>query len=114
MVTEAAFVSPSGNIGCYLTVDMARCDVAKKSWSAPPAPADCDLDWGSGVTVGKTGEATFTCAGDTVLGAPDKLEYGQALKAGPIRCDSASIGMRCENTTTGHGFTVAKEKYELF
>ena len=114
VVTDAAFVSPSGNIGCFLTVDGARCDIAQKSWAAPPAPDDCDLAWGSGVTVGKSGEATFTCAGDTVLGAQDKLGYGQALKAGTIRCDSTSTGMRCENTATGHGFIVAKEKYDLF
>ena len=114
VVTDAAFVSPSGNIGCYLTAETARCDIAKKSWAPPPAPDDCDLDWASGVAVGKPGEATFTCAGDTVLGAPDKLEYGQALKAGPIRSDSSSAGMRCENTATGHGFTIAKERYDLF
>jgi hypothetical protein len=114
VVTEAAFASPSGNIGCYLTADGARCDIAKKSWSPPPAPDSCTLDWGFGVAVGKDGEATFTCAGDTVLGARDKLEYGESLKAGPIRCDSASAGMRCENTATGHGFRLAKEQYDLF
>ncbi|MEV4707669.1 DUF6636 domain-containing protein [Actinoplanes sp. NPDC049316] len=114
VVTEAAFASPSGNIGCYLTAEAARCDIAEKSWSPPPAPASCTLDWGFGVTVGRAGEATFTCAGDTVLGAKDELEYGRSLKAGPIRCDSESTGMRCENTTTGHGFRLAKEKYDLF
>jgi hypothetical protein len=114
VVTEAAFASPSGNIGCYLTVEGARCDIAKKSWAPPPAPESCTLDWGFGVAVGKAGEATFTCAGDTVLGAQDKLEYGRSLKAGPIRCDSDSSGMRCENTATGHGFRLAKEQYDLF
>ncbi|MEV4638535.1 DUF6636 domain-containing protein [Actinoplanes sp. NPDC049548] len=114
VVTEAAFVSPSRNIGCYLSVDGARCDLAKKNWSAGPAPADCELDWGFGVAVGKTGQANFTCAGDTVLGANDILEYGQALRAGDFRCDSGSAGMRCENEASGHGFTVAKERYDFF
>ncbi|MFI7600754.1 DUF6636 domain-containing protein [Actinoplanes sp. NPDC049681] len=114
VVAEAAFSSPSGNIGCYLSGDGARCDIAKKAWSPGPAPADCELDWGFGVAVGTSGKGTFTCAGDTVLGAKEMLAYGQALKAGKFRCDSESIGMRCENEDSGHGFTVAKEKYDLF
>lgn len=114
VVTEAAFASPSGNIGCYLSDDGARCDIAKKSWSPGPAPADCELDWGFGVAVGKTGKADFTCAGDTVLGAKDRLEYGQSLKAGDFQCDSASTGVRCQNEKSGHGFTVAKEQYDFF
>ncbi|BCJ54725.1 hypothetical protein Asp14428_62000 [Actinoplanes sp. NBRC 14428] len=114
MVTEAAFASPSGNIGCYLTEEAARCDIAKKSWSPGAAPADCQLDWGSGIAVAGTGEATFTCAGDTVLGAKDKLEYGRSLKAGDFRCDSEPQAMRCENEASGHGFTLAKEQYNIF
>ncbi|MEV8510138.1 DUF6636 domain-containing protein [Actinoplanes sp. NPDC051475] len=114
VVTEAAFASPSGNIGCYLSDDGARCDIAKKSWSPGPAPADCELDWGFGVAIGKSGKANFTCAGDTVLGAKDRLEYGRSLKAGDFQCDSASTGMRCQNEKSGHGFTVAKEQYDFF
>lgn len=114
VVTEAHFLSPSGNIGCYLSTDSARCDIAKKSWTPPPAPADCELDWGSGISVNKTGEATFTCAGDTVLGAKEKLAYGSALRAGGFLCSSDSRAMRCENTESGHGFTLSVAQYNLF
>lgn len=114
VVTEANFLSPSGNIGCYLTEEGARCDIAKKSWRPPPAPTDCDLDWGSGVSVYGTGEATLTCAGDTVLGAKETLAYGQSLRAGDFLCSSDPKAMRCENVPSGHGFTLAIARYTLF
>jgi hypothetical protein len=114
VVTEANFVSPSGNIGCYLTESAARCDIVRKNWEPPPAPTDCDLDWGSGISVSGAEEAAFTCAGDTVLGAKDKLAYGKSLRAGDFTCSSDSKAMRCENTKSGHGFTLAIEQYNLF
>ena len=113
-VSEANFVSPSGNIGCYLDKSGARCDIGRKNWEPPPAPADCDLDWGAGISVSGTKEATFTCAGDTVLGAQEKLAYGTAVRAGDFTCSSDSKAMRCENTKSGHGFTLAVERYDLF
>ena len=111
---EANFVSPSGNIGCYLDRSGARCDIVRKIWQPPAAPADCDLDWGNGVAVNRTDEATFTCAGDTVLGSHDKLAYGASLRAGDFVCRSDSKAMRCENKKSGHGFTLAVEQYDLF
>lgn len=113
-VPAAGFVSPSGNIGCYLDEAGARCDIIRKNWEPPPAPDDCSLDWGAGVSVYKAEEASFTCAGDTVLGAENKLEYGKSLRAGDFTCSSSSTAMRCENTESGHGFTLAVEQYNLF
>jgi hypothetical protein len=113
-VDEANFVSPSGNIGCYLDRSVARCDIVRKNWQPPPEPADCELDWGSGVSVSKAEEAALTCAGDTVLGGKDTLAYGKALRAGDFLCSSDSKAMRCENTKSGHGFTLAIEQYNLF
>lgn len=114
VVDEANFLSPSGNIGCYLDKSGARCDIVRKTWQPPPAPADCDLDWGAGVSVGQADEASFTCAGDTVLGAKDKLAYGESLRAGDFLCSSDSTAMSCSNTVSGHGFALAREQYELF
>ncbi|GAA3337868.1 hypothetical protein GCM10020358_15810 [Amorphoplanes nipponensis] len=113
-VSAANFVSPSGNIGCYLDDDGARCDIVRRNWQPPPAPADCDLDWGGGVAVARTGEASFTCAGDTVLGGKEILAYGKALRAGDFTCSSDSRAMRCESGKSGHGFTLAIEQYNLF
>jgi hypothetical protein len=113
-VSEANFVSPSGNIGCYLDSSGARCDIVRKNWQPPPAPADCDLDWGFGISVDRAKEATFTCAGDTVLGGKEKLAYGASLRAGDFTCGSATKAMRCESTRSGRGFTLAIEQYNRF
>ena len=113
-VDKANFLSPSGNIGCYLDESGARCDIVRKNWRPPPAPADCELDWGSGVSVHRSDEARFTCAGDTVLGANEKLAYGESLRAGDFLCSSDSTAMSCSNTVSGHGFALAREQYELF
>jgi hypothetical protein len=114
VVTEANFLSPSGNIGCYVDKSGARCDIVRKNWQPPPAPDDCELDWGFGVAVSASEEATFTCAGDTVLGGKEQLPYGRSVRAGDFTCSSDSKAMRCENTESGHGFTLAVEQYNLF
>ncbi|GAB1642582.1 DUF6636 domain-containing protein [Krasilnikovia sp. MM14-A1259] len=113
-VAEAQFHLPSQNIGCYVSADSARCDVAKRSWTLPPKPANCELDWGFGAVVSGTTKATLTCAGDTVLGGPDELAYGRSLQAGDMVCDSRSTGVRCTNLATKHGFALSAQKYELF
>jgi hypothetical protein len=116
VVTElVGFRSPSSNVGCYLDVDYVRCDVAEANWSPPPRPADCEFDYGQGITLVPRGRAEFVCAGDTAL-APDgsALGYGESIMAGPLRCDSAESGITCRDTKTGHGFAIAREAYRLF
>jgi hypothetical protein len=114
-VSEAFFRTPSRNIVCVLTEDNARCDIAKKSWQPTPKPADCGLDWGNGLYVDKTGEAGFTCAGDTVLASSKQtLEYGHALRAGDLVCDSESAAISCWNESTGRGFTLSAQQYAFF
>lgn len=132
----AAFSSPSGRIICYLGLDAARCDfVGDKAWTAAK-PAGCELDWQSTLVVVNTAGAG--CVGDTVIetavvgsewttwrraGDPTVvvydmtmavLPYGSALASGVIRCESATSGVTCRNTSTGHGFTMAREAYSIF
>lgn len=107
------FVSPTGNIGCALSSAGARCDIAEKSWKPPAKPADCQADWGVGVQVGAQA-ATVACASDSVLGSGQPLAYGASQERGSYRCVSSEEGMRCENTTTGHGFTIARASYTTF
>ena len=107
------FSSPTGNIGCSMTDDGARCDISKRSWKPPAKPASCQLDWGQGVQVGG-GRATYVCAGDTTLGGSEVLEYGQTSQVGDFTCESSDAGMRCQNATNGHGFELSRESVELF
>jgi hypothetical protein len=114
VVDEAMFRTPSQNIACALTESAVRCDIVRKSWKPPAKPVDCDLDWGNGMAV-SAGRATFTCAGDTLVGTSETtLEYGQALRSGSVRCESAHVGLTCKDDKTGHGFTLASGRYTLF
>ncbi len=109
------FTSPSGNIGCILSEDLLRCDIATRDWSPPPRPADCPdfTDFGQGIMVHQYGPARFVCAGDTTLGAGPALPYGQFEAGGGMSCNSEPSGMRCSNSD-GHGFTISRQAYSLF
>jgi hypothetical protein len=116
VVTDfVGFRSPSSNVGCYLDMDYVRCDIAEADWLPPPRPADCEYDYGQDITLVPGGRAEFVCAGDTAL-VPDgnALPYGQSISAEVLRCDSAESGITCRDTTTGHGFAIAREAYRVF
>ena len=108
------FSSPTGNIGCYIEPIEVRCDIAERAWSPPPAPPRCELDFGQGIALVAGARARFVCAGDTTLGPERKLDYGTSIAAGLLRCESSEQGIRCEDTETGRGFLLARQRYELF
>jgi hypothetical protein len=109
----AFFASPSGNIGCSVAQQGARCDIAKRDWKPTPPPEPCELDYGNGISLGANG-AQFTCAGDTALGAPDVLEYEQRAQRGNFFCDSAQNGITCSDLRTGAGFFISRESFRIF
>jgi hypothetical protein len=108
------FTSPSGNVGCYIDSTAARCDISERDWAPPPRPADCEFDYGQGITLSTGGAPNFVCAGDTALGGGTPLAYGQSITAGTLRCDSAETGITCADSMTKHGFSIARERYQLF
>ncbi|OKH82182.1 hypothetical protein EB73_21410 [Mycobacterium sp. SWH-M3] len=108
------FTSPSGNIGCYLDADTARCDISERDWAPPKRPADCQLAYGHGITLAAGGAAEFVCAGDTALGGGGELAYGDSITAGVLRCESTGSGISCRDSVTGHGFAISREAYHLF
>ncbi|SDQ11834.1 DUF6636 domain-containing protein [Quadrisphaera sp. DSM 44207] len=122
---HAAFTMPSGNITCLLekgagAADAVRCQIAERSWTPPPQPAECTSGWGDGVTVTE-GRAEVTCAGDSVAGwvepgtdGPVTLAYGSVITLGDVTCESREDGVRCSDTTTGAGFVLSRARYELF
>jgi hypothetical protein len=112
---SAAFETPSGNIGCFIDKLTVRCDIAERDWKPPAAPADCELDYGQGISLGAGSGAALVCAGDTVLGSGgETLSYGQAIAAGLLRCESAEDGLTCTDTENGSGFFLSQESYEIF
>jgi hypothetical protein len=117
IVHVTTFESPSRNIGCVVLDGTARCDINHRDWSPPPHPASCpqEVDFGQGLQVHGSAAGGFVCAGDTAMdpSAP-KLAYGSASVEGPFRCVSATTGMTCTDTTTGHGFFISIQSYRLF
>ena len=108
------FTSPSGNVGCMIDPQFVRCDVAERDWTPPPRPADCEFDYGQGISMSDGEEPEFNCVGDTAQGGTYTLEYGKSIAAGTLSCESAESGMTCRDSTTGHGFTIAREQYRIF
>jgi hypothetical protein len=111
--SQAMFSSPSKNIACWMEGVDVRCDIAQHSWTSPPKPASCDLDYGNGLSL-HAGTAQVVCAGDTVLGQTTILPYGEAISVGTDVCMSLAAGMRCLNLLSRHGFMLSRESYSLF
>jgi hypothetical protein len=133
----AAFATPSGRIVCIIADNSVRCDFisSDKAWTSPQ-PKGCDLAWGDSLYLTQT--AGSTCHGDTLADTPSldsdyvswrrsgdptvvvnglklaALPYGSAILVGTLQCDSATTGVTCRNTSTGHGFTMSREAYSIF
>lgn len=111
------FQSPSGNIGCAASneaVSEVRCDIAERTFTPPPKPAECDVDYGNGLVIAAGSAPQFVCAGDTTLNNGPVLEYGQVNEVGSVKCTSREAGMTCLDEETGRGFLLARDRYELF
>lgn len=107
------FYTPSRNIGCALSPDGIRCDIRHKTWTPPPKPSDCMLDWGHSVGL-ETGQGEVLCAGDTLLtGDYRVLPYGESRHRGIFSCSTAEAGLTCTNNN-GHGFFLSVEELLLF
>jgi hypothetical protein len=122
------FQTLDGNIGCGMVKGQkkkkhkhprfpgeARCDVKSHTWTAPPKPKFCDVDFGQGVAVGEKRTASYVCAGDTVA-VPEAqlLAPGATIRAGRFTCSILATSVRCTNTLNGHGFEVSAIDVALF
>jgi hypothetical protein len=108
------FETPSHNIGCVVSKSGARCDIREHSWTPPPKPASCPVDWGNGLTVGRSGFARWVCAGDTVFGGKKVLGYGKSVRRGRFTCTSRRNGVRCVNQRNQHGFKLSRRSARWF
>ena len=125
------FHTLDGNISCAMLKDTkarrkngrkikafpgeSRCDLREHTWTAPPKPSWCPVDWGDGTVVSKKGPAKFVCAGDTVANpSAPALAPGSAITLGRYSCSVLPVGVRCTNTVNGHGFEVSAAAVSLF
>jgi hypothetical protein len=104
------FVTPSGNIGCYMDAEFARCDIQERDWSVDK-PSDCEQDYGFAMAVNDS-SSYFVCAGDTVGFDGFTLDYGNGTRLGDFLCTSSDSGVVCVNESTGDGFKMARADYE--
>jgi hypothetical protein len=103
-----SFSTPSKNIDCVYMEDdrdvpSLRCQTKFVLKPLPPKPADCDLDWGGGLTLANNGRVLVVCAGDTVAGDYATLAYGRAWEKNGLRCVASRSGLTCRSRN-GKGF----------
>lgn len=137
----ADFATPSGRIWCGLQASLALCHFPFGDFQGtiPDSERACPgegLDV-TGIEVTSAGSRYF-CSGDPSAwpvrgeqrvawhkntGFPfvsfdgqtlATLPYGRALKYGRYLCRSETVGVTCANTSTGHGFRVARAGVVLF
>ncbi|BBX90966.1 hypothetical protein CQY21_26395 [Mycolicibacterium boenickei] len=117
--SSTKFVTPSGNIWCLTSrgSDSANgvvCEIRDHTYTAPPKPEDCHLDWGDRVSLKPGSAPVVHCHGDTIFDAGmPTLSYGQTRWAGPIKCEAQPSGVTCTDTPSGHFFRISRESLEL-
>ena len=93
--TGGEFNSPTGNLGCEVSLTHVYCQ------SAAPARS---------VTMSTSGTYK-TCAGEQCLGNSGEgtptLAYGTSTGVGPFTCASSTAGVTCTTTAAGKGFRIS-------
>ena len=130
-IKQRFFHTLDGNISCAMLKDTktrrkhhkkikgfpgeVRCDLRQHTWTAPPKPKSCPVDWGDGVVVSRHGLGNYVCAGDTVAdpSAP-ALGPGASITLGRYTCGVLTASVRCSNYVNGHGFEVSAATVSLF
>ncbi|WP_051265792.1 hypothetical protein [Nakamurella lactea] len=113
------FKSPSGNLYCEMT-DTVRCVIFSYDFTVPTptdAPSLCPAASARAVNqlmIDAAGRAGTACNGDPGEVHPKILPYGRSLTIGQFRCSSATTGVDCRSTRTGHGFTLAKAAVDVY
>ena len=116
------FLSPSGDVGCQMGtapsgVAFARCTADQHSWAAAESDVCFDAAGGDDVALAE-GEAPCVGTGMSPLfftghSAPPSLNRGDQRSVGSITCTVEAAGVSCGDSTTGNGFRVSRERYQL-
>jgi uncharacterized protein DUF6636 len=108
-------VSPSGNIVCTVR-PVIDCVITQADYDDLPRPHSCIGDWNDhDFTVGRDRGVRGSCRTDTPFRAKQSvLAYGDATILDGHACQSEETGMTCWDTTTSHGFLIARAGYTLF
>jgi hypothetical protein len=106
------FRSPTGNIECRMADDGSRCTIGSRTWQLPQAAGDCPRANGTVVLSG-SGPAFASCEPSSARSGTS-LDYDRALRRGDVTCVSRRDGVECRDSSTGHGFAVARADYRVY
>jgi hypothetical protein len=112
--SAVGFQSPSGNIVCVARAGGVDCDIAERTYAAPPRPDTCHLNFGSRILLTPGAAPYFDCYGQSLRDRPlPTLDYDRSLRIGSVDCTSAASGVTCTDTDSGHNFTLSREFYQM-
>ncbi|MBX3100675.1 MAG: hypothetical protein KF761_13985 [Salinibacterium sp.] len=128
----ANFISPSANLGCTISSDphgLWGCVALEHHWAFESDTSD-DYCYNS---VGPCGDGIVAMGAepthprmsqvspfpaDTVLSNGGAgiavLQYGESLTLGSVTCYSESLGVSCQSAVSGHGFTIARDRNDVY
>lgn len=113
-----SFTTPTGNIICTVSSLGVQCGIAKLE-KKPKANADgCEGYIGYVVELRPSGVTTPCVAEADLPGAASQaqevLEYGDKKTVNNYECTSERTGMKCVDTTSSRGFTLARAGVKTF
>ncbi|WP_405133588.1 DUF6636 domain-containing protein [Nocardia sp. NBC_01388] len=109
------FVSPSGNIGCLIGPHGAECEIRDHSYAQPVAPVNCHGAYGDVFSAQDGTFAQLNCHTDQPIDFHSRVvDYGQQVREGTMVCSVTMQYVECADGTTGHGFKVAREFYNVY
>ncbi|HET6816782.1 MAG TPA: hypothetical protein VFH66_06100 [Mycobacteriales bacterium] len=115
---NGSFQLTDGRVVCDIDAGSAGCEMHRPTlWKVPPKPSGCHDDWLGGVELTHPRPARFGCwSGAPGLGVPSipEVKTGRVVVDGPMRCSVRRDGVRCEDTSTGHGFVYTRAAYRLY
>ena len=106
LAKSKSFQTPSHNIYClYLSSQgpgpWIRCDVLSLN--------------DTGFTVDRRHKGKRIHITDSVVNrGAQVVRYGKSLSVGPFTCTSRSSGLTCKSRSSGHGFTLSKQRQRRF
>ena len=113
-LAQSRFMVPGGNLGCQLSDNGARCDIAQRTWAPPAQPNSCNASYGNAIELGRRGVASFPCGGRSAISSgAEVVPVGWDDKIGHITCQIRNFGLNCFSTAN-HGFIVSRTGYTLY
>ena len=112
-----AFQSPSGNVMCWVSDNIALCRAIEHAYTLPSD--HCAKPASPNGIMLRAGEAPRATCDSSPNGTYDglrtetTLDYGQTRSKGVMNCVSEESGVTCTDTSTGHFFRISKESYQF-